>query len=147
MVSGLGTSPRAGSYFGPVTGPSFPQAPVHFHPYYSFRQEQLWVRDVTMGWQPHPSLVFLLEVDSISSLSLLSGISSKVPPFDSWESLIPTTRLVIVIPSTFFFRIVLAIVILWCVCVCVCVCVYLKLNILRSVKNCVGSLVAIALTL
>jgi hypothetical protein len=32
--------------------------------------------------------VFLLEVGSISYLSLLSGISSKVPPFESWESLI-----------------------------------------------------------
>jgi hypothetical protein len=31
--------------------------------------------------------VFLLEVGSISSLSLLSGISSKVPPYESWESL------------------------------------------------------------
>jgi hypothetical protein len=31
--------------------------------------------------------VVLLEVGSISSLSLLSGISSKVPPFESWESL------------------------------------------------------------
>ena len=27
--------------------------------------------------------VFLLEVGSVSSLSLLSGISSKVPPFES----------------------------------------------------------------
>ena len=43
--------------------------------------EQLWVRDVTVEWQPHP--VFLLEVDSISSLSLLSGISSNICPFDS----------------------------------------------------------------
>jgi hypothetical protein len=31
--------------------------------------------------------VFLLEVGSIRSLSLLLGISSKVPPFESWESL------------------------------------------------------------
>jgi hypothetical protein len=32
--------------------------------------------------------VFLLEVGSISSLSLLHlGISSRVPPFESWESL------------------------------------------------------------
>jgi hypothetical protein len=37
--------------------------------------------------QPHPSLDFLQEVGSISSLSLLSGISSKVPPYESWESL------------------------------------------------------------
>jgi hypothetical protein len=44
------------------------------------------IRGVTVGWQAHPSLtwcpVFLLEVGSISSLSLLTlllGISSKVP--------------------------------------------------------------------
>jgi hypothetical protein len=37
-------------------GSSFPQVPLHFHPCNSFRQEQLWVRDVTVGWQPHPSL-------------------------------------------------------------------------------------------
>jgi hypothetical protein len=36
---------------------------------------------------PHWCPVFLLEVGSISSLSLLSGISSKVLPFESWESL------------------------------------------------------------
>jgi hypothetical protein len=38
----------------------------------------------SLTWCP----VFLLEVSSISSLSLLSGISSKVPPLESWESLI-----------------------------------------------------------
>ena len=55
---------------------------------YFFRQEQLWVRDVTVGWQPYPSLdVFLLVVGSIITLSLPSGISSKVPLFESWESL------------------------------------------------------------
>ena len=32
IVSGLGTFSWAGSYFGPVTGPAFPQAPLHFHP-------------------------------------------------------------------------------------------------------------------
>jgi hypothetical protein len=31
--------------------------------------------------------VFMLEVGSVSSLSLLTGISFMVPPFDSWESL------------------------------------------------------------
>ena len=36
-----------------------------------------------LTWYP----VFLLEVGSISSLSLLSGISWKVPPYESWESL------------------------------------------------------------
>jgi hypothetical protein len=54
-VSGLGSSPGAGSHFGTVTGPSFPQAPLHFHPCNSFRQEHLWVRDVTVEWQPNPS--------------------------------------------------------------------------------------------
>ena len=36
-----------------------------------------------LTWYP----VFLLQVGSISSLSLLSGISSTVPPFESWQSL------------------------------------------------------------
>jgi hypothetical protein len=52
----LGTSPWAGSHFGPVAGPSFLQSPIHFHPCNSFKQELLWIRDVTVGWQPHPSL-------------------------------------------------------------------------------------------
>ena len=39
IMSGLGASPWAGSHSGPVTGPSFPQAPLHFHPCSSFRQE------------------------------------------------------------------------------------------------------------
>jgi hypothetical protein len=37
----------------------------------------------SLTWCP----VFLLEVGSISSLSLLWGISFKVPPYESWESL------------------------------------------------------------
>jgi hypothetical protein len=88
-VSGLGTSPWARSHFRPVAGHSFPQAPLHFHPCNSFRQEQFWVRVMTVGcpssliWCP----VFLLEVGSLTSLSLLLGISSKVPPFESWETL------------------------------------------------------------
>jgi hypothetical protein len=41
IVSGLGPSPWSGSHFGPVAGPSFPQASFHFHPCNSFRQEQL----------------------------------------------------------------------------------------------------------
>jgi hypothetical protein len=49
--------------------------------------------------------VFLLKVDSISSLSLLWGISSKVPPFESWESL--TSKVCSTfwegIPSTSYF--------------------------------------------
>jgi hypothetical protein len=37
----------------------------------------------SLTWRP----VFLLEVGSINSLSLPSGISSKVPPYESWKSL------------------------------------------------------------
>jgi hypothetical protein len=55
-VSGLGTSLWAGFDSGPVAGSSFPQAPLHLHPCSSFRQEQLWVRNVTVGWSPPPSL-------------------------------------------------------------------------------------------
>jgi hypothetical protein len=50
IVSGHVTCPWTGSPFGPVAGPSFPQDPLHFHPCNSFRQEQLWVRVVTVGW-------------------------------------------------------------------------------------------------
>ena len=83
---GLGTSPWAWSHFGPVARPS-PQALLHFHPCSSFRELKLWVRILTVSWQLPSSLmpVFLLEVDSINSL--ISGISSKVPPYESWESL------------------------------------------------------------
>jgi hypothetical protein len=55
-VSDLQAFPWARSHFGPVTGTSFPRAPLHFHPCSSFRQEQLWVRVLSVGWQPHPSL-------------------------------------------------------------------------------------------
>ena len=41
------------------------------------------VTTLALTWCP----VFLLEVGSLSSLSLLSGISTKVPSFESWESL------------------------------------------------------------
>jgi hypothetical protein len=44
---------------------------------------------LTVWWQLHPSTwhsAFLLEVDSTSSLSPLMGISSKVPPSESWVS-------------------------------------------------------------
>jgi hypothetical protein len=51
-VSGLGTSPWAGPRFRLVIGPSFPRALLHFHPYNYFRQEQLWVRVVTVGCPP-----------------------------------------------------------------------------------------------
>jgi hypothetical protein len=56
IVSGLGTSPWPWSHFGPVAGSSFPQAPLNFHLCNSFRQEQLWVRDVTVEWQPYHSI-------------------------------------------------------------------------------------------
>ena len=41
------------------------------------------------GWHPSSSFdaVFLLEVGSISSFSLLSDISFMLPPFEFWESL------------------------------------------------------------
>ena len=45
---------------------------------------------LTVGWPSHPSTwcpVFLLEMDSTLFLSPLLGISSKVPPFESWDSL------------------------------------------------------------
>jgi hypothetical protein len=44
------------SQFGPVTGTSFPQASLHFHPCSSFKQEQLWVRVLTVGCPTHSSL-------------------------------------------------------------------------------------------
>jgi hypothetical protein len=62
----------------------------------------LWASNWTFfssGTSPFPSLMFfqtgtirqshlsLLEVGYISSPNLLSGISSKVPPFESWKSL------------------------------------------------------------
>jgi hypothetical protein len=37
IMSGLRTSPWAGSHFGPVPGPSFPQPLLHFHLCNSFR--------------------------------------------------------------------------------------------------------------
>jgi hypothetical protein len=52
----LGASPWAGAHFGSVTGPSFPQDPLHFCPCNSFRQEQLWVKVVTVRWQHHSTL-------------------------------------------------------------------------------------------
>jgi hypothetical protein len=44
IVLGLGTSPRSGSQFMPVTGTPFPQALPHFCSFSSFRKEQFWVR-------------------------------------------------------------------------------------------------------
>ena len=48
------TSSWPRSHFGPVIGPSFPEANLHF--ILAFRQEKLWTGDVTMGWEPHHSL-------------------------------------------------------------------------------------------
>jgi hypothetical protein len=75
----LETSTWAGSHFGPVTGPSFPQAPLHFQPCNSFSQEKLWVRIVPVGCPPSLiwCLVFLLEIGFIHYLFLLWSISSK----------------------------------------------------------------------
>ena len=56
IVLQLGAFPGAGSHLGPVAGPYFPQVTRNFHPCSSFRQEQLWVRVFTVGWQPLPSL-------------------------------------------------------------------------------------------
>jgi hypothetical protein len=49
-ITGLGLriSAWAGFHFGPVTGPYFPQAPLHFHHCNSFKQKYLWVR--VMMW-------------------------------------------------------------------------------------------------
>jgi hypothetical protein len=55
IVSGLETSLLVGSCLGPVPGSSFPQALLHFHSCNSFRQEQLWVRVVTVGCSHSPS--------------------------------------------------------------------------------------------
>ena len=58
----------------------------------------------------NPSLircpVFLLEVGSISSLSLLSDIASKITPFESWESLISQVSGAFwkVPPTSYFLR-------------------------------------------
>jgi hypothetical protein len=77
IVSGLGASHLAGSYFGPGAEPPIPHALLQFCPCSSFRQEQLWIRGFDCGlatlsptWWP----VFLLGVGSTSSLSTLSGI-------------------------------------------------------------------------
>ena len=56
----------------------------------------------SLTWCP----VFLLEVGSISSLSLLLGISSKVRSFDSWESLTSQVSGAFwrVLPTSYFLR-------------------------------------------
>jgi hypothetical protein len=82
IVSGLGNSPWAGFHFGPVAGP-FPQVPLHSHPYKFFPTGTIMGESCDCGMATQ-SLTwcsfFLLEVGSVSSLSLLSCISSNVPP-------------------------------------------------------------------
>jgi hypothetical protein len=82
-------SPWAGSHFGPVAGPSFPQAPLHFHPCNSFGQEQLWVRVLTMGWPPLPLLMLCLPAGGglYKFPFPTDSIWSEVLPFESWEYL------------------------------------------------------------
>jgi hypothetical protein len=64
---------------------SYPFPPLKF-----FQTETIMGQSFDCGLA-NPSLTwcpaFLLKVGSISSLFLLSGISSKVPPIESWESL------------------------------------------------------------
>jgi hypothetical protein len=55
IVTGFRTSPWAGSHFRHITRPSFPQVSLYFDPCNSFKQEQLWVRVVAMGWPPSTS--------------------------------------------------------------------------------------------
>jgi hypothetical protein len=82
-VSGLGTSPWAGSHFGSVAGSSFPQAPLHFHPSSSFRQEQLWVRILTVRWQPPPSLNDLFSCLVVGSIKTIKYVV-LIFPFTSY---------------------------------------------------------------
>jgi hypothetical protein len=90
-VSCLGTSPWAGFHCGPVSETSFPRVlSISISVITSDRNN--YGSEVWLWWGATPSLtwcpIFLLEVDCISSLSLLSGISSKVPPpYKTWESL------------------------------------------------------------
>jgi hypothetical protein len=98
IISGLGT-PWVGSHFGPVAGPSFPQAPFNFHTCCSFRQEQLWIRILTVGWQPPQAPCNLMPcLPAGGGLYkfplLLSGISSKIPLPLSLENLSPPRSLV-----------------------------------------------------
>jgi hypothetical protein len=74
-----------------VSGLSFPQAPLHFCSWSSFSQEQIWLRVLTVRWQPHPSLNTLSFCRrwalQVPSPQYRACISSKVPLFESWESL------------------------------------------------------------
>jgi hypothetical protein len=89
IVWGLGASLWARSHFGPLTGPPFPQSLLHFFSVFSYENNYVSVFfDCGMA---NPSLtwwsVFLLEVGCTSALCPLYDISSKVLPFESWESL------------------------------------------------------------
>jgi hypothetical protein len=94
-VSGYGTSPWAGSHFRPIAGPSFPQAPLYFHPCNSFRKKQLQVRVVTVGWQPSLDVLCScwMEVGSISSSSYCQPFHLRSLPM-SPGSLSPPRSLV-----------------------------------------------------
>jgi hypothetical protein len=78
IVSGLGTSPWAGSHFGPVAGCLSISIPVILSNRKNYGSE-IWLWD----GKPTPYLMSCLSAGdgSMSSLSLLSGISSKSPPF------------------------------------------------------------------
>jgi hypothetical protein len=70
------------------------QAPLHFQPCNSFRQEQLWVRDMTVGWQPQPSLDTLsscwyCQVFLESLLPLRSPVHSGGSPATSYFLRLP----------------------------------------------------------
>ena len=86
-MSGLEASHWAGSQFGPITGPPFPQALLQVWLCSYFKEEQFWVRLFDCGMATYSSFwcpVFILEVDSTSSLLILWGISSVILPFESW---------------------------------------------------------------
>jgi hypothetical protein len=87
-VSGFGVCRWDGSLGGTVSGWPFPQPRLHFYPCISFRQEQFLVKNFEMGDWPHPSTVghvYLLEVVSSRSISLMLGISVNVIPIGSWN--------------------------------------------------------------
>jgi hypothetical protein len=90
IVSALGASQWAGSNFVPATGYSFSPGSTPVPCLQLFQTETIMGQSFDCGkatlsttWCP----VFLLEVGSTSSLSVLQGISPRVPVFQSWESL------------------------------------------------------------
>jgi hypothetical protein len=52
ILSDLGASHWAGTHLDRIAGPSFPQASLHFHPFNSFKLEQLWVKILTLLFHP-----------------------------------------------------------------------------------------------